>query len=99
MPVADASLLDAVKRAVERSRALRAADQSRSTALERFALLAPRERDIFAQVLEGRLNKQIASTLDCEEATVKVHRSRLMRKLGVRSLARLVRFRQEIGAA
>lgn len=96
-PVAEARLREAVARAVERTVAMRALELRRASALERFARLTPRERVILAQILQGRLNKQIAATLACQEATVKVHRSRLMRKLGVRSLARLAQFGQEIG--
>jgi len=96
-PVARTALLDAVERAVEKSAAFRAAEQQRATSQERLGRLTPRERVIFAQVLQGRLNKQIAAALECQEATVKVHRSRLMRKLGVRSVVRLVQFAQDLG--
>ncbi|MFO1313643.1 MAG: LuxR C-terminal-related transcriptional regulator [Burkholderiales bacterium] len=96
-PVARGALLDAVARAVERTAGLRAAESRRCDHAQRFARLTPRERAILTQVLEGRLNKQIAAALDCKEATVKVHRSRLMRKLGVSSLARLVQLAQEAG--
>ena len=56
-----------------------------------LARLTVRERQVLALVLEGRRNKEIAATLDSQEATVKVHRSRLMRKLGVRSVPDLMR--------
>ncbi len=59
-------------------------------ASELLAALTVRERQVLALVLEGRRNKEIASTLESQEATVKVHRSRLMRKLGVRSVPELV---------
>lgn len=96
-PVAEGALVDAVARATQRAAALRAVEERRMRARARFVSLTPRERAILAQVLEGRLNKQIAATLECQEATVKVHRSRLMRKLGVRSLARLVQLAQDLG--
>lgn len=96
-PVAPSRLLDAVARAAERAASLRAAELSRTTARARLECLTPRERVILGQVLQGRLNKQIAAALDCQEATVKVHRSRLMRKLGVRSLALLAQFGQDLG--
>ena len=60
-------------------------------AAELLRRLTVRERQVLALVLEGRRNKQIAAALESQEATVKVHRSRLMRKLGVRSLPDLVR--------
>lgn len=58
---------------------------------ELLARLTPREREVLALVLEGRRNKEIAAALESQEATVKVHRSRLMRKLGVNSVPDLVR--------
>ncbi len=99
MPLTQHALQDAVARAAQRAVARRTAEAERAGVLERFERLTPREREILVQVLEGRLNKQIASTLDCQEATVKVHRSRLMRKLGVRSLARLVQLVHDAGIA
>lgn len=96
-PVSDAALTDAVDRAVQRSQDLRARELQRSSTRERLGRLTPRERTILEHVLEGRLNKQIAAVLDCQEATVKVHRSRLMRKLGVRSVARLVQLADDFG--
>lgn len=97
MPSTQHALQGAVEQAAMRAATLRAAGAERAGALARFERLTPREREILAQVLEGRLNKQIAATLDCQEATVKVHRSRLMRKLGVRSLARLVQLVLDAG--
>ena len=96
-PVTEAALVDAIDRAVERSARLREVELQRSSARERFGRLTPRERAILQHVLQGRLNKQIAGMLDCQEATVKVHRSRLMRKLGVRSVVRLVQFSRDFG--
>jgi FixJ family two-component response regulator len=58
---------------------------------ERFASLSPRERDIMLEVVRGRLSKQIAGDMGIAEATVKVHRSRLMRKMKARSLPELGR--------
>jgi FixJ family two-component response regulator len=65
---------------------------------KRLSRLTPREREVLELVLEGRLNKQIAAELSSREATVKVHRSRLMRKLETRSLAELLRLAQHVGA-
>jgi FixJ family two-component response regulator len=53
-------------------------------------MLTPRERQVFEQVAAGRLNKQIAADLGTVEQTVKVHRGRLMRKMGAHSIAELV---------
>ena len=61
--------------------------------------MTPRERQVFEQVVEGRLNKQIAADLGTTEKTVKVHRARMMQKIGVRSLAELVRLAAVVGGA
>lgn len=58
---------------------------------ERLATLTPRERQVLAHVVVGRLNKQIAAELGTVEKTIKVHRARVMQKMGVRTLAQLVR--------
>ena len=63
---------------------------------ERFASLSPRERDIMLQVVRGRLSKQIAGDMGIAEATVKVHRSRLMRKMKARSLPELGRMADKL---
>ena len=90
-PVKDADLLRAVRAALQR-----AAEQLefiRETALlhQRYSGLTPREREVMAHVVAGELNKQVADALGIGEHTVKVHRSRVMEKMGVPSLADLVR--------
>ena len=83
-------LLGAVGRALRRdakSRRLRAEIEE---ANERFVLLTPREREVFALVVKGYLNKQIAGRLGTTEQTIKVHRGRVMQKMGAPSLAQLV---------
>jgi len=95
-PVASADLEAAVASAVAVAGVWRAEDMRRTRALVLVSRLTPRERAVFALVLEGRLNKQIAAELDSQEATVKVHRSRLMRKLEVRSLADLLALGREL---
>jgi FixJ family two-component response regulator len=64
---------------------------------EKIATLTPREREVFAHVVTGQLNKQIASDLGTVEKTVKVHRGRVMEKLGVRTVADLVRMAEKAG--
>ena len=61
-----------------------------------FAKLTPRERDVFLGVAAGRLNKQIAADLGTAEQTVKQHRGRVMEKLGLHSVADLVRFAERL---
>jgi FixJ family two-component response regulator len=67
-------------------------DRERRTAVEkRLSSLTPREREVLARVVAGRLNKQIAVDLGIVEKTIKVHRGRMMGKMGVRTVADLVR--------
>ena len=61
---------------------------------ERYELLTPRERQVAALVASGLMNKQVANELSISEVTVKMHRGSAMRKLGVKSLARLARIAQ-----
>ncbi len=83
-------LRTAVRAAVEKDRAARKAREERSSIGARVAALTPREREVMAHVVAGDLNKQIAAELGIAEKTVKVHRARVMKKMGVASLAALV---------
>jgi FixJ family two-component response regulator len=88
-PFRDQDLLDAIQLGLSRDRVRRENEKALATLRERFASLSPRERDIMIQVAHGRLSKQIAGDIGIAEATVKVHRSRAMRKMKVRSLPEL----------
>jgi len=90
-PFDQEQLLAAVHAAIERDRSARIAREERSSIGERVATLTPREREVLSRVVDGRLNKQIAAELGTAEKTVKVHRARMMRKMGVGSIAGLVR--------
>jgi FixJ family two-component response regulator len=90
-PFRDQEFLDAVQLGLSRDRDRRVNEKVLATLRERFASLSPRERDIIIQVARGRLSKQIAGDIGIAEATVKVHRSRAMRKMKVRSLPELGR--------
>jgi len=96
-PFRDQDLLDAVQQALERDRRRR--DEERDTAVlrERFASLTAREREVLEWVIGGRLNKQIAYELGTSEITIKVHRGRLMRKMGADSIVELVRMAGRLG--
>jgi FixJ family two-component response regulator len=83
-------LLAAVRAAIEKDRAGRAARAERSSIGQRVAALTPREREVMVRVVGGSLNKQIAADLGIAEKTVKVHRARVMMKMGVASVAELV---------
>jgi FixJ family two-component response regulator len=91
-PVEDTDLLAAVDRALARDHEERAAREAREALRTRFEELTPREREVCRLVAQGRLNKQIAVELGAAEKTIKVHRGRVMEKLGMESVAELVRF-------
>jgi FixJ family two-component response regulator len=90
-PFRDQDLLDAIELGLARDRARRQNEKTLATIKERFGSLTPREREIMIQVARGRLSKQIAGDIGIAEPTVKVHRSRLMRKMKARSLPELSR--------
>jgi RNA polymerase sigma factor (sigma-70 family) len=84
-------MLDAVRQAVLRDSELRRQRADRLELRERLGTLTPRERQVFALVVAGLLNKQIADELGTTEMTIKVHRGRVMRKMQAASVADLVR--------
>jgi two-component system, LuxR family, response regulator FixJ len=90
-PVADQVLLDRVHQAIELDREARAADARRRAAAALFALLSRRERQVLALVTAGKPNKSIAAELGVAAKTVEGYRATLMQKLGVHSVAELVR--------
>ena len=90
-PFRDQDLLDAIRVGLSRDRARRENEDALAALRQRFASLSPREREIMIQVARGRLSKQIAGDMGITETTVKVHRSRAMRKMNVRSLPELGR--------
>jgi len=95
-PFRDQDLLDAIQIALERDRSRRQREVEINRVRERFGSLTPREREVFPLVVSGLPNKQVASEIGATEATVKVHRSQLMRKMGADSLPELVRMAQKI---
>jgi FixJ family two-component response regulator len=90
-PFGDEVLLNAISQALDRSRAARAHDAQMRVLRERYLSLTRREQETMALVVSGLLNKQIAAQLGISEITVKAHRGRVMRKMGVDSVADLVR--------
>jgi FixJ family two-component response regulator len=96
-PFRDQDLLDAIHLALERDRAHRQREAEITQLRDRLESLTPREREVLPWVVAGLLSKQIADAIGATEATVKVHRSQLMRKMGASSLADLVRMAQKMG--
>lgn len=96
-PVVDDELLTAIHTAFERDHVLHAQREEHAAITARFAVLTPREREVLALIVSGRLNKQVAAELGTVEKTVKFHRGNIMKKLGVRSIAELVRLAERAG--
>jgi FixJ family two-component response regulator len=90
-PVDDALLLATIRDALARDQALSPARSERERIEKRLATLTERERQVLEQIVAGKLNKQIAVELGTVEKTVKFHRGNLMRKMGVRVVADLVK--------
>jgi FixJ family two-component response regulator len=96
-PVKDADLLRAVRAALQRAEEQRELIFEIALLQKRHASLTPRESEVMAHVVAGRLNKQIADDLGAGEHTIKIHRARVMHKMGVESLADLVRAAERLG--
>ncbi|TAJ72422.1 MAG: response regulator transcription factor [Phenylobacterium sp.] len=90
-PVRDQALLDAITIALERDRSQRALARVTQRNAELFETLTPRERDVLARVVGGRLNKQVAFDLGISEVTVKLHRSNGLRKMEIATIGGLIR--------
>jgi FixJ family two-component response regulator len=90
-PFRDQDLLDGIQLGLSRDRVRRENEEALADLRERFGSLSPREREIMIHVSRGRLSKQIAGDIGIAEATVKVHRSRAMRKMNAHSLPELGR--------
>jgi FixJ family two-component response regulator len=90
-PVSNQDLLAAIARAEELDAKARQVQADLAVVEAKIATLTPREREVLTHVVAGRLNKQIAYELGTVEKTIKFHRSAIMKKLGVRTVADLVR--------
>jgi|SRR5579863_793164 FixJ family two-component response regulator len=95
-PFRDQALLDAIQLGLSRDRVRRQEETALTALRDRFGSLSPREREIVIQVARGRLSKQIADDIGIAEATVKVHRSRAMRKMHAHSLPELGRMADKL---
>jgi FixJ family two-component response regulator len=98
-PFKEQELLDAIQAGLERDRARRQEAKVVAELRERFDSLTLREREVFALVVSGQRNKQIAGQLELSEMTVKVHRSQITRKMQAKSLIDLVRMADKLGVS
>ena len=96
-PVKSRQLLAAVALAAEKEAQALELRSELASVNDRISKLTPREREVLTHVIAGRLNKQIAADLGTVEKTIKLHRGRMMRKMGVRTVADLVRIAQRGG--
>ncbi len=96
-PFRDQDMLDAVITAIERDRKRREVEKVVANAQALFETLTPREREVLALVASGLMNKQVAAELGLAEITVKIYRGHIMKKMGARSLADLIRTAETLG--
>jgi len=98
-PFRSRSLLEAVRAAIETDRSAHKARSETGELRQRYEQLTPREREVMALVVAGQLNKQVAGELSTTERTIKFHRAHIMQKMGVESLADLVRMAEKLGVS
>ena len=96
-PVASEQLLDSIEQAMAHHEIARAATQRLNAFRAQLDTLTPREHQVFELVVQGKINKQIATQLGATERTIKAHRHRVMEKMGVESLAELVSVAERLG--
>ena len=95
-PFREQELLEAVRKGIERDRSRHTEAQALTALQARFASLTPREREIMALLVEGRMTKQIAGQIGTSAMTVRIHRGHVMSKMGARSIADLVRMADKL---
>jgi FixJ family two-component response regulator len=98
-PFRDQDMLDAVAAAIDRDRKRRESERALSDLKALFQSLTVREREVMVLVTRGLMNKQIAAEIGLSEITVKIHRGHVMRKMGAKSLADLVRMAETLGVS
>lgn len=95
-PFRDQDLLDRIHQALQQARSARNTKLEAMTIQDRFNVLTPRECEVMEKVVKGCANKVIAMDLGVSQRTVELHRARVMQKMGVRSLAELVRMTEKL---
>jgi FixJ family two-component response regulator len=95
-PFEDQAFLDLVKNSIELDKHNKNDNAEKNELLQRFESLTSREKEVFALVISGKLNKQTAFQLGISEKTVKVHRANVMQKMRADSLADLVRISEKL---
>ncbi|KYH01444.1 response regulator transcription factor [Bradyrhizobium sp. DOA1] len=98
-PFRDQDMLDAVTAALERDAQYRAETSAKEDIRTQYETLTAREREVMGHVTAGLMNKQVAGLIGLSEITVKIHRGNVMRKMGVKSLADLVRKAEALGVS
>lgn len=96
-PFRDQDLIDCINRALKADTENRAALEKHADIKRRFESLTPREMEVMEMLVDGRANKVIAIDLGLSERTVEIHRANVMEKMGVRSVAHLVRMKLALG--
>jgi FixJ family two-component response regulator len=96
-PFREQDMLEAIERAIKQSRIVKQQDAVIRTLQKRYALLTPRQREVFLRVTSGLPNKQIAGLLGTSEKTIKVHRGQVMHKMKAESLADLIQMAAKLG--
>lgn len=98
-PLRHQDVLDAVSTALARDRDRRSEDAEVLAIRDRYEKLTPREREVFSLVTSGKMNKQMAATLQISVITVKIHRSAVMKKMAARSIADIVKMAEVLRTA
>ena len=96
-PFEDQTLLDAINQSLKKDRLAKLEQAELREIQQRVDSLTPREREVFAHVVSGELNKHIAFELGTTERTIKAHRARVMKKMQANSLADLIRLAEKVG--